>query len=206
MASESLSELQAILDKHRSNELLYKEKVKEINLTRGKIADQLETLQQAYDKKVKGLEQKLEQLKSQNDGLIRENALCKSEIETYQSRLLEKEKIIATLLNQRKDLPLASSEKSKSDKTDSLNANEDDSKAFRKQGAVFREDYEHQVVEKIKEESSDEKEKSIPEARPEQPERQGERQVEKQPEVRKAVPPPKRVNASPPAEQHQPVQ
>lgn len=121
--NESLAELQAVLDRHRSNETMYKEKVKEINLTRGKIADQLEILQQAYDKKVKGLEQRLEQLKTQNDGLIRENALCKSEIETYQSRLLEKEKIIAMLLNQRKDLPMVGSEKSKSDKTDSLNAN-----------------------------------------------------------------------------------
>lgn len=160
-------------------------------MTRGKIADQLEILQQAYDKKVKGLEQKLEVLRTQNDGLIRENALCKSEIETYQSRLLEKEKIIAMLLSQRKDLPLVSSEKSKSDKTDSLNANEEESKAFKKQGAAFREDYEHQVVEKIKEESSDEKEKSIPEVRVE-------KQVEKQPEVRKPVPPPKKVNVSPP--------
>lgn len=53
---------------------------------------------------------------------------------------------------------------------------------------MFREDYEH--VEKIREESSGEKEKSIPEARVE---RQPERQVEKQVEVRKPVPPPKRV-------------
>jgi hypothetical protein len=63
-------------------------------------------------------------LRGQNDTLQRENTLFRSEIETYQSRLLEKEKIIAALLSQRKDLPLlGSSEKSKSDKTDSLNAN-----------------------------------------------------------------------------------
>lgn len=44
---------------------------------------------------------------------------------------------------------------------------------------MFREDYEQ--VEKIREESSGEKEKSIPEARVErQPERQVEKQVEKQ--------------------------
>lgn len=81
-------------------------------------------LQQSYDKKLKGLEQKLEALRGQNDALLRQNALYKSEIDTYQTRLLEKEKIIAALLSQRRDLPIVgSSEKSKSDKTDSLNAN-----------------------------------------------------------------------------------
>jgi hypothetical protein len=77
---QSLAEFQAILEKHRANEVAYKEKVKEINLTRGKISDQLEILQQTYDKKLKGLEQKLEILKTQNESLIRENVLYKSEI------------------------------------------------------------------------------------------------------------------------------
>ena len=89
-AEQSLAECQAILDRHRFNEALYREKVKEINLTRGKISDQLEILQQTYDKKFKSLEQKLQNMRSQNETLIRENTLFKSEIETYQSRLLEK--------------------------------------------------------------------------------------------------------------------
>jgi chromosome segregation ATPase len=108
-AEQSLAEFQAVLEKHRANEATYKDRLKDINLTRGKIADQLEVLQQTYDKKLKGLEQKLETIKGQNDSLVRENALYKSEIETYQSRLLEKEKIIAALLSQRKDLLVVSS-------------------------------------------------------------------------------------------------
>jgi chromosome segregation ATPase len=134
VAEQSLAEFQAVLDRHRANESAYKDRLKEINLTRGKIADQLEALQQTYDKKLRGLEQKLESLRGQNDSLARENTLYRSEIETYQSRLLEKEKIIAALLAQRRDLPVvASSDKSKSEKTDSLNANEEESKAFKKQ-------------------------------------------------------------------------
>lgn len=44
-----------MLDRHRANETAYKDRLKEINLTRGKIADQLEALQQTYDKKLRGL-------------------------------------------------------------------------------------------------------------------------------------------------------
>jgi hypothetical protein len=43
------------------------------------------------------------------------------------------------LLGQRKDLlPIGSSERSKSDKTDSLIANEESAKSFKKQGATFK--------------------------------------------------------------------
>lgn len=141
----SIADFQAVLDRHRANQLLYKDRLKEINVTRGKVADQLEALQQTYDKKLRALQQKVEALRGQSDTLQRENTLFRSEIETYQSRLLEKEKIIAALLSQRKDLPLlGSSEKSKSDKTDSLNANQEESRAFKKQ-PVFKQDYEHSV-------------------------------------------------------------
>jgi hypothetical protein len=65
-------------------------------------------------------------MRQQNETLLRQNILFKTEIETYQNRLLEKEKIIALLLSQKRDLAVAgSSDKSKSDKTESLNANED---------------------------------------------------------------------------------
>jgi hypothetical protein len=65
----------------------------------------LETLQQTYDRKLKSLEQKLLQIKTHNDELVRQNLLYKAEVETYQTRILEKEKIIAALLSQRKDIP-----------------------------------------------------------------------------------------------------
>lgn len=55
LAEQSFSDFQAVLDRHRANEAAYKDRLKEINLTRSKIADQLEALQQTYDKKLRGL-------------------------------------------------------------------------------------------------------------------------------------------------------
>jgi hypothetical protein len=119
--------------------VVYREKVREINLTRSKVAEQLSALQLAYDRKLKTTEQKLETMRSHHDALLKQNILYKAEIDSYQARLLEKEKIIAMLLNQRKDVgAINSSDRSKSDKTDSVNANEDDHKNFKKQNALFK--------------------------------------------------------------------
>lgn len=90
-------------------------------------------MQQTYDKKIKQLEHKLDSLRQHNEALTKQNILFRTEIDTYQTRLVEKEKIIALLLQQKKDVNhLNSSDKSKSDKTDSLQANEEE-KIFKKQ-------------------------------------------------------------------------
>jgi len=53
---------------------------------------------------VRSLEQRLEGLRTQNDSLVKQNLLYRSEIENYQTRLLEKEKMILLLVNQKKEL------------------------------------------------------------------------------------------------------
>jgi hypothetical protein len=66
--------------------------------------------------------------------LSKQNILFRSEIDNFQSRLLEKEKIIAVLISQKREPGIVNgSDLSKSEKTDSLQAGEE-GKAFRKQG------------------------------------------------------------------------
>ena len=52
--------------------------------------------------------------------MVRQNVLFRSEIEHFQTRLVEKEKIIGILINQKGELNgINSSDRSKSDKTES---------------------------------------------------------------------------------------
>ena len=44
----------------------------------------------------------MDQLKAQNDSLHKQNIIYKADVDNYQARLLEKEKIIAILLTQKK--------------------------------------------------------------------------------------------------------
>jgi chromosome segregation ATPase len=127
MTDQTYNELRVQLQKHKDNERLYRDKLKEVNLTRSHINDQLELLTQNYDKKIKSLEQKLESLKQHNHTLTKQNVIFRTEIDTYQARLVEKEKIIALLLQQKKDITVVnSSERSRSDQTESLKAVEEE--------------------------------------------------------------------------------
>jgi chaperonin cofactor prefoldin len=90
MTDQTYNELRVQLQKHKDNERLYRDKLKEVNLTRSHINDQLELLTQNYDKKIKSLEQKLESLKQHNHTLTKQNVIFRTEIDTYQARLVEK--------------------------------------------------------------------------------------------------------------------
>lgn len=55
MTDQTYNELRSQLQKHKENERIYRDKLKEVNSTRSKINDQLDMLHQTYDKKIKNL-------------------------------------------------------------------------------------------------------------------------------------------------------
>ena len=113
-SGDKYEELMNALAQHRENEDIYRFKIDEINQTRSKIQDEVLALSREYERKLRDLQGKLEKVQTHNEQLSRQNQLYKRDIEGFESRLIEKEKLISVLILQQNSL-VTPSEKSKSE-------------------------------------------------------------------------------------------
>lgn len=78
-------------------------KLEEINSTRSYITDQLNLLSRDYDERVKQLEGKIDRLGKLNDKLLKENSSFREEQLLWESRFMEKERLLIGLLGQHQE-------------------------------------------------------------------------------------------------------
>lgn len=95
--------LQQQLEASHSDEEELRRKLEEINSTRSYIGEQLNQLTRDYDERVRQLEGKVDRLTKLNDKLIKENLGYREEQQLWESRFMEKERLLIGLLGQQQE-------------------------------------------------------------------------------------------------------